>query len=131
MDRARVAAETLPESTFAYLAAVALVHASSRFARTDPSRAAEYLQLMENLCARLSIAPPAKVMEGPAPVLGLTARELEVATMAARLTNREIAERLGISERTVDHHVSNALQKTAARNRHELSALVMRVRRDW
>lgn len=131
MERTRVAAESLPESTFAYLAAVALVHASSRFARTDPARAAEYLELMEQLCARLSIAPPAKVMEGPAPVLGLTARELEIAMMAARLSNRDIADRLGISERTVDHHVSNALKKTAARNRHELSALVMRVRRDW
>lgn len=131
MERARIATESLPECTFAYLAAVALVHASRRSARTDPARSAEYLRLMENLCERLSIAPPAKVIDGPVPVLGLTPRELEVATLAARLTNREIGERLGISERTVDHHVSNALQKTSARNRHELSALVARIRRDW
>lgn len=131
LERARHAADTFPESTFAYLAAVALVQASKRYARSDPTRAREFSAMMDDLCDRLSIAPPVKVIEGPAPVLGLTARELEVATMAARLSNRDIADRLGISERTVDHHVSNALKKTAARNRHELSALVMRVRRDW
>jgi predicted ATPase/DNA-binding CsgD family transcriptional regulator len=42
----------------------------------------------------------------------LTAREDEVASLVAEgLTNREIAVRLGVSRRTVDGHVSNALRK--------------------
>ena len=42
----------------------------------------------------------------------LTARELDVAMLVAEgLTNNEIAERLFISAKTVDHHVSNLLAK--------------------
>jgi DNA-binding NarL/FixJ family response regulator len=49
----------------------------------------------------------------PPPVPGgLSPRELEVVRLvAAGATNREIAERLGISERTVDRHVSNIFAK--------------------
>jgi DNA-binding NarL/FixJ family response regulator len=43
---------------------------------------------------------------------GLSAREAEVlGRLAAGLTNREIASELGISERTVDRHVSNLYTK--------------------
>jgi len=49
----------------------------------------------------------------PPPVPGgLSPRELEVVRLvAAGATNREIAERLGISGRTVDRHVSNIFAK--------------------
>ncbi|WP_439663765.1 LuxR C-terminal-related transcriptional regulator [Lentzea sp. HUAS TT2] len=55
----------------------------------------------------------------------LTRREREVAVLAARgLTNREIAESLVISVRTVDNHLSNAYAKLGITTRGEL-ALVL------
>jgi len=53
----------------------------------------------------------------------LTAREQEVAEIVAGgATNREIAEALFLSPKTVERHVSNALKKLGARNRTELAA---------
>lgn len=47
----------------------------------------------------------------------LTTRELEVLKhICLEMTNKEIAEMLGISVRTVDAHRRNILQKTGARN---------------
>lgn len=52
---------------------------------------------------------------------GVTAREAEVFTaVTERLTNPEIAERLYISVRTVESHVSALLRKLAAADRAEL-----------
>ena len=51
----------------------------------------------------------------------LTRRETEVAELlAGGLTNKEIADRIGISERTVKHYMSCLMQKFSARNRTEL-----------
>jgi DNA-binding CsgD family transcriptional regulator/pimeloyl-ACP methyl ester carboxylesterase len=48
----------------------------------------------------------------------LSSRELEVLRLlAAGLSNAETAQKLGISENTVLHHVSNILRKMGARNR--------------
>ena len=48
----------------------------------------------------------------------LSARELEIIELVAEgLTNQEIAERLTISKRTVDTHVSNVFTKTGSKNR--------------
>ncbi|WP_418789558.1 LuxR C-terminal-related transcriptional regulator [Paenarthrobacter ilicis] len=54
----------------------------------------------------------------------LTEREIEVAVMAGNRTNVEIAEHLGISARTVENHISNALRKTGATSRNSLFMLV-------
>jgi len=50
----------------------------------------------------------------------LTARKTEVVRLVAQgLRNGEIAERLSVTPKTVDHHVSAALSKLGARSRLE------------
>jgi len=53
-------------------------------------------------------------------------REHEVLTLAAEgLTNKEIAYRLGISERTVQFHINSIFNKTATNSRTEAVALAL------
>ncbi len=48
----------------------------------------------------------------------LSERELQVIELvASALTNQEISEKLEISKRTVDNHISNILTKTSTDNR--------------
>lgn len=55
------------------------------------------------------------------PPASLSDRELEILDLVAiGLTNQEVSERLEISKRTVDNHVSNILTKTKTENRVEL-----------
>lgn len=54
--------------------------------------------------------------------LGLTERELEIIRMVAELTDREIAEALVLSRRTVESHVARLVHKLGARNRTEAAA---------
>tara|TARA_Y100001968_G_scaffold132009_1_gene120477 strand:- start:2047 stop:2331 length:285 start_codon:yes stop_codon:yes gene_type:complete len=50
--------------------------------------------------------------------LSLSAREMEIIDLVADgLTNQEIAQKLTISKRTVDNHVSNMFTKTGSKNR--------------
>ena len=59
---------------------------------------------------------------------GLTAREAEVLTLVADgLTNGDIAGRLFLSERTVDHHVSAVLRKLSVRTRAQAVAEAVRL----
>jgi DNA-binding CsgD family transcriptional regulator len=58
----------------------------------------------------------------------LTARELRVAQLAAAgSTNREVAQVLFISPRTVEHHLRNIYLKLGISSRAELQALIERV----
>jgi DNA-binding CsgD family transcriptional regulator len=69
--------------------------------------------------------PRRSTRENPA---GLTARELEVLGMVAEgLRNADIAARLVLSEKTVDHHVSAILRKLNAHTRGEAAAEATRL----
>ena len=58
---------------------------------------------------------------------GLSPREMEVLVLAAMgLTNKEIAYRLGISERTVQFHMNSIFNKTGTNSRTEAVALAAR-----
>jgi DNA-binding CsgD family transcriptional regulator len=72
-----------------------------------------HLARAEALVARLTTAVAAHDPHSP--------REREVADLVVEgLTNHEIADRLYVSERTVESHVRSALMKVGARNRAEL-----------
>ncbi len=54
------------------------------------------------------------------PVAGLTKRESEVLSSAAEgMTNKEIANRFDLSEKTIKHYMTNVLDKLGVRNRVE------------
>jgi DNA-binding CsgD family transcriptional regulator len=72
---------------------------------------------------------PSRRLEPPAPLLpdGLSGRELEVLQLvAAGCSNREIGERLFISQNTAANHIRSILQKTASANRAEAAAYAAR-----
>lgn len=63
--------------------------------------------------------------------LGVTAREFDVMELVAEgLTNRQIAERLFLSVRTVDKHVERLMAKTGSSNRAALAALAAKSTRN-
>lgn len=89
------------------------------------------------LCARVGSGrlfpaplPAAPILALPAPVEGaagpggaLTRKELGIAELVSEgLTNREIADRLVISERTVDNHVQHILTKLDFHRRSQIAA---------
>lgn len=58
----------------------------------------------------------------PAKTFGLTGREMEIVTaIVSGYSNREIAQKLDISEDTVKHHVTNVFDKLGVFNRLELA----------
>jgi DNA-binding NarL/FixJ family response regulator len=84
--------------------------------------------------ARLHLGPPAEATAAaasvptPAQQLGLTPREVEVlALVAAGRSNRQIAQALFISPKTVGVHVSNILAKLGAAGRVEAAAIAHRL----
>ncbi|WP_284986945.1 helix-turn-helix transcriptional regulator [Arthrobacter sp. fls2-241-R2A-172] len=63
---------------------------------------------------------PTRKVRLPPPQYELTPRETEVCALARHCTNLEIANRLHLSVRTVENHISNALRKTGASSRLDL-----------
>jgi len=78
-------------------------------------------QRLRSLGARaIPRGPRASTRENPA---GLTAREVQVLTLLVRgHTNSELAHRLHVSARTVEHHVSAILEKLQVHSRTEAVA---------
>jgi DNA-binding CsgD family transcriptional regulator len=113
----------------------ALLAAGERDRAREHASAA--LAVVEGLSANVPEDLRASFVEGaagqlPAPLRrrttrdhidALTAREAEIATLIARgLTNREIADDLVLSVRTVETHVANAMAKMGFSNRSQLAA---------
>jgi predicted ATPase/DNA-binding SARP family transcriptional activator/DNA-binding CsgD family transcriptional regulator len=91
--------------------------------------AVEYALLAEEP-APSALPPPDQPSVGRQ-VGALTRREKEVATLVARgLTNRQIASELVLSERTVDHHVSNILKKLKLSSRARVATWLAELRSD-
>jgi len=68
-----------------------------------------------------------RAREGELPLDPLTPRETEVIKLVAEsYTNRQIAEELVISEKTVDRHRANILEKLGMRDRVELTRYAIR-----
>ena len=74
------------------------------------------------------VHPPERPAPPPSPAAGgLTRREQEVVVLVAEgLTNRQIADRLIISERTVDSHVANILGKLGLATRTQAAAWALK-----
>ncbi|HYN87604.1 MAG TPA: response regulator transcription factor [Ardenticatenaceae bacterium] len=82
----------------------------------QPSIARKVVSEFSRLAARS--APHTSVSGETPPGIALTERELEVLrALAEGLSNREIAERLVITEGTVKNHISNLLAKLDVRDR--------------
>lgn len=63
------------------------------------------------------------------PPFGLSSREMEViVAIVGRETNREVARRLGVTERTVKHHLTNIFLKTGVSTRLELALFAIKHR---
>ncbi len=74
-------------------------------------------------------APQSPPATAPTPTYpaGLTAREVGVLRLVAGgLTNSEIAEELGLSEKTIAHHLTRIFNKTTSENRAAAAAFAIR-----
>ncbi|WP_328406801.1 ATP-binding protein [Nocardia sp. NBC_00403] len=104
--------------------------ADLREARTAATRAAQEFRLL-GLDYRLRSADTllADIDRAGRSANPLTARETEVAELVASgFSNRHIAERLVLSERTVETHVRSVLGKLGVQNRTEIATWVLRHR---
>jgi DNA-binding CsgD family transcriptional regulator/tetratricopeptide (TPR) repeat protein len=105
----------------------ALADALERLRRlgAQPAAAVVARRLRKRGVRNLPRGPRPATQANPA---GLTSRELEVLGLVAKgLPNGEIADRLVLSKRTVDHHVSAILRKLGARTRGEAAAAARRL----
>jgi serine/threonine protein kinase len=109
IDQARAYEHALPPNNYPARAVVAALSQLGRQALNEARDAADALKP----------TPPAPHPFSP--------REFEVLTLAAEgLTNKEIAYRLGLSERTVQFHMNSIFNKTTTQSRTEAVALALR-----
>jgi DNA-binding CsgD family transcriptional regulator len=132
----RSAAERWRKIGCPYEAALALVDADEDAALQQaleelnrlgarPAAAIVARRLRERGARGVPRGPRSVTRQNPA---GLTERELEVLVLIVEgLRNAQIADRLVVSTRTVDHHVSAILRKLNARTRGEASTEAIRL----
>ena len=131
--------ETRPAPLVALLEALNLLIEQARaYERALPvhdHRARTAVATLSRLALRahseaLSLADASQTSSQQAqPVHPLSPREYQVLCLAAEgLTNKEIAYRLGISERTVQFHINSIFNKTTTNSRTEAVALALRNR---
>ena len=100
----------------------AIAWAKAALATFERIGATQYANQTADLLRRLGVA----TRPGPQLRADLTQREYEVLELLAQgLTNREIAQRLVISPKTTEHHVSQILSKLGLRSRTEAAAFVV------
>lgn len=114
---------------FAFAAAAAL--AALWFGHDLLAIAAAVLAvLVSRVGAGLALRRPSPVPARGAAMSGanwfapLTRREADVAVLIRDMTNKEIAERLVLSERTIDNHVANIMNKLNLHHRAQIAAWV-------
>jgi len=88
--------------------------------RTVRSVAAGETYITPDFAARLLAAPAARSKDHEEPLEALTVREEQILReVSLGLTNKEIAKKLDLSEKTIKHYMSGVLHKLSARNRVE------------
>lgn len=112
--------ESLARRGFLDEARPILAESSAEFARLG---ARPFLERSRTVMAAAGDPePPA----APGPFTALTGAELQVAfAVADGLSNREVAARLFISPKTVEHHLTHVYQKLGTRSRTALARLVL------
>ena len=91
---------------------------------TPTSRASHHIPPCKSGSLDLSFS---RVSEGTDTTGRLSERELQMLVLLVDgLGNREIGERLGVSPRTVQGHVSSAMRKTGTRTRTQLAVHSLR-----
>src|SRR5262249_29187103 len=114
------ALERTAEAEEAFAAARALIHDLAAPLHEEPLRE----QFLQRALAMILAAPALSPRQAAKQTFGgLTEREREVAALVAQgKSNREIAEHLVLSERTVDKHVGSILSKLEFHSRAQIAA---------
>lgn len=149
LEAARVIANDCPVTKIVVLTAseqddhlIAALKAGTRAYILKGVSARELLRILRAVAAGESYVPPALAasllmeMHEPRanarksadnPINELTGREREILEgLASGLSNKEIGQRLFLSEKTVKHYITNILQKLQVRNRVEAALLAQR-----
>lgn len=148
LEAARTIAAECPVTKIVVLTAsedddhlIAALKAGARAYILKGVAARELLRILRAVAAGESYVPPALAasllleMHEPAaqarkadnPIDELTEREREILEgLAAGLSNKEIGQKLFLSEKTVKHYMTNILQKLQVRNRVEAALLAQR-----
>ena len=148
LEAARIVAEDCPVTRIVILTSSEeddhLIHALKLGARAYILKgvaARELLRILHAVSAGESYVPPrlaaslllemreanSQQNQSVSPLDELTPREREILEgLAAGLSNKEIGEKLFLSEKTVKHYMTNILQKLQVRNRVEAALLVQK-----